>query len=465
MEINENKAFTEAISYLYSFINLETKRHERYLASKLDTTRIRRMLAALDSPHKLFPAIHIAGTKGKGSVAAMCTYCLRAAGLRVGLFTSPHLVDFRERIRILTPEDEDGRISEDDFIRHLDTIKVLIPDFPGATWFELVTILAFLHFASEKVDIAVVEVGLGGRLDTTNVLTPLVSVITSLSLDHTKLLGDTLTQIAFEKGGIIKPDIPVVSAPQKNEALQKLQEIAIERHAPFTLIGKDWQFHAGKQPNSRKQTLHITQSPIPNPQSLFPTPVEIPLNLIGEHQVENAMVAVAALDVVRAHFEGVGETAVRQGLATVQWPGRLQILHHGDADSPMVLVDCAHNPDSALKLHQALTHDFTYNRLWFILGAPSDKDISGVMKTLFPLAEGVIVTTANHPRSATPEQLVQESVEQGFNAIPAQTMADAVQLAGQHAQTGDLICITGSIIVVGDLLNQWDSLQSVFTSV
>ncbi len=465
MDFNENEAFSEAIDYLYSFINLETKLHDRYVASKLDTTRARRMMVALGSPHQAFPSIHIAGTKGKGSVAAMCAYSLRAAGLRVGLYTSPHLVDFRERIRILTPGDEDGRIPEANFIDLLNQIKAYLPEYPDATWFELVTILAFLHFAAEKVDIAVVEVGLGGRLDTTNVITPLVSVITSLSLDHTKLLGDTLTQIAFEKGGIIKPDIPVVSAPQKNEALQKLQEIAIERHAPFTLIGKDWQFHAGKQPNSRKQTLHITQSPLLNLHSLFPTPVEIPLNLIGEHQVENAMVAVAALDVVRAHFEGVGETAVRQGLATVQWPGRLQILHHGDAHSPMVLVDCAHNPDSALKLRQALTHDFTYNKLWFILGAPADKDISGVMKILFPLAEGVIVTTANHPRSATPEQLVQKSVEQGFNAVPAPTMAEAVQLAGRHVQSGDLICITGSIIVVGDLLNQWDSLQSVFTSV
>ncbi|KAA3663658.1 MAG: bifunctional folylpolyglutamate synthase/dihydrofolate synthase [Chloroflexi bacterium] len=469
MEINENKAFSEAITYLYSFINLETKRHDRYLASKLDTTRIRRMLAALDSPHLTFPSIHIAGTKGKGSVAVMCTYCLRAAGLRVGLFTSPHLVDFRERIRILTPEDEDGRIPEDNFIQHLETVKSLLPDFPGATWFELVTILAFMHFAAEKVDIAVVEVGLGGRLDTTNVLTPLVSVITSLSLDHTKLLGDTLTHIAFEKGGIIKPGIPLVCAPQKDEALQKLEEIVAERNAPFILIGRDWQFHSQKQPNSRKQTLHIKQSAVSSQQSavgssFFDAPAAIPLNLIGEHQVENAMVAVAALNVVKEQF-GVGETAVRHGLATVQWPGRLQILHHGNTISPMVLVDCAHNPDSALKLHQALIHDFTYNKLWFILGVPADKDVSGVLKALFPLAEGIIVTTANHPRSAAPEQLAQISAEHGFEATPASTMADAVQLARQQARSGDLICITGSIIVVGDLLNQWDSLQSVFTSV
>ena len=457
------KAFTEAITYLYSFINLETKRQDRYLASKLDTTRIRRMLAALDSPHHTFPSIHIAGTKGKGSVAAMCTYILRAAGLRVGLFTSPHLVDFRERIRILTPEDEDGRIPEGDFIRHLETIKTLVPDYPGATWFELVTILGFMHFTAEKVDIAVVEVGLGGRLDTTNVLTPLVSVITSLSLDHTKLLGDTLTQIAFEKGGIIKPGIPVVSAPQADEALQKLQEIATERNPPFTLVGKDWQFHAEKQANSHKQILHITQLPSANRQlSIVNCQSSIPLNLIGVHQVENAMVAVAALDVVKAVL-GVGETAVYKGLASVQWPGRLQILHHGDANSPTVLVDGAHNPDSAIKLKHALANDFTFGNLWFILGSPGDKDISGVIKALFPLANGIIVTTANHPRSATPDQLVKLSAEYGFDAIPAPTMADAVQIAAQQTQPGDLICITGSIIVVGDLLNQWDSLQSVFS--
>ena len=462
MDVNENEAFSEAINYLYSFINLETKQQDRYLASKMDLSRPGRLMTELGAPHHLFPAIHIAGTKGKGSVAVMCAYSLRAAGLRVGLYTSPHLVDFRERIRILTPEDEDGRIPESSFINLLNRIKSILTHYPDITWFEIVTALAFMHFAAEKVDIAVVEVGLGGRLDATNVLTPLVSVITSLSLDHTKLLGNTLTQIAFEKGGIIKPGIPVISAPQQDEALHRLIEIAAERKAPLTIVGRDWPYDAAPSDKTGVRTLRITKA---IPTSCFSLPASFPLNLVGEHQVENAAVAVAVLSMAQEYFPMVTETAVRRGLAVVQWPGRLQTLHQGDANSPTLLVDCAHNPDSAAKLHHALTHDFTYRKLWLILGAPVDKDISGVMKQLYPLADGIVVTTANHPRSASPESLVQLSAEQGRIALPALTMADAVRLAARHTKPGDLICITGSMIVVGDLLNQWDSLQSVWTSV
>ncbi|HFQ94467.1 MAG TPA: hypothetical protein ENK32_10685, partial [Anaerolineae bacterium] len=179
----EDDAFVEALDYLYSFINFEKKRQDRYMAAKMDASRPQRFLDALGAPYRQFPSIHIAGTKGKGSAAAMSAYVLRAAGYRVGLYTSPHLQDFRERIRILTPDDADGRIPPAAFIHHINQIKTVVPDFPNVTWFEVLTAVAFLHFAQQKVDVAVVEVGLGGRLDATNVLTPLVSVITSLSID------------------------------------------------------------------------------------------------------------------------------------------------------------------------------------------------------------------------------------------------------------------------------------------
>lgn len=453
---NQSPAFSAALDYLYSFINFERKKQDRYMASKIDTERPLRLMMALDSPHTRYPVLHVAGTKGKGSVSAMCAASLRAAGLKVGLYTSPHLVDFRERIRILTPSDADGRIPEDAFVQHIDRIKQLVPEIPDVTWFEVLTAVAFLHFATNEVDAAVIEVGLGGRLDATNVVTPLVSVITSLSLDHTEFLGDTLAQIAYEKGGIIKPGIPVVSAPQPPQALHKLRDIAAQRQSPLTVVGEAWRF-VGQRPSPLGQLLRLTQTPS---DSLIPVDTAVPLPLLGEHQLENATVAIAALTAVQAHFPTLTTTAVQQGLAQVQWNGRLQILHPGSATTPMLLVDCAHNPDSAQKLRQALTTLFDYRRLWFIIGAPADKDVAGVLQQLLPLGSGLITTTASHPRSMPPADMVALAESLGFSGSATPDMATAIRQAWRQAKPGDLICVTGSIIVVGDLLNQWDSLQS-----
>lgn len=460
----DDDAFVEALDYLYSFIDLEKRRQDRYLAAKMDASRPRRFLDALGSPYDQFPAIHIAGTKGKGSVAAMCAYVLRAAGYRVGLYTSPHLQDFRERIRILTPEDADGRIPPAAFIQQINQIKTVISDFPDVTWFELLTAVAFLHFAQQKVDIAVVEVGLGGRLDATNVLTPLVSVITSLSIDHTKFLGNTLAEIAYEKGGIIKPGIPVITAPQPPEALNKIKEICAERQSPLTIVGQDWQFKQGNVTNDGSQELIITQSPTNNYQ--LPTtdnrsPItNFRLPLTGSHQLENATVALAALQEVRPYLPNLDATAGQKGLAGVQWPGRLQTLYSGDEANPVLLVDCAHNPHSANALRAALEHRYQYIRLVLIFGAPADKDIPGMLHHLLPLTSSVITTTANHTRSARPEDLARLCQQMGYDAVPTPDTAVALRLAWDKAQPGDLICVTGSIIVVGDLLNQWERLQS-----
>lgn len=455
-------AYESALDYLYSFINFEHKKQDRYMASKLDHTRPHRLLAALGTPYTQFPAIHIAGTKGKGSTAAICAFALRAAGYRVGLYTSPHLQDFRERIRILTPDDADGRIPKPQFVQHINQIRALEDQFPDITWFEILTAIAFLHFAEAGVDVAVVEVGLGGRLDATNVITPLVSVITRLSLDHTALLGNTLTEIAYEKGGIIKPGIPVITANQEPDAQAKLEEIAQERGSHLTVVGKDWLYEAvspetavPQQPN--QQTLTITRSQTPE---LIPTGSQFQLPLGGDHQLENATIALVALQHVQTHFPRLTLAALQDGLANVKWPGRLDIIHPGDEQSPMLLVDCAHNPDSAHKLREALKHSFAYNKLWLIFGAPADKDVPNMLAVLLPLADNITVTTASHPRSATPEELAEMSAELGFAVTAVPDMATALTTTWQQAQPGDLICVTGSIVVVGDLLNQWESLQS-----
>jgi dihydrofolate synthase/folylpolyglutamate synthase len=460
------KAYEEALDYLYSFINFERKKLDRYMASKLDHTRPRRLLDALGAPYTQFPAIHIAGTKGKGSAAAICAFALRAAGYKVGLYTSPHLQEFRERIRILTPDDANGRIPKTQFIQQINKIRALEAQFPDITWYEILTAIAFLHFADSDVDIAVVEVGLGGRLDATNVLTPLVSVITRLSLDHTALLGNTLRQIAYEKGGIIKPGIPVISANQEPEAMQELLTIAAKRESPISIVGKDWEYEGTATSTSSvqavphqpsHQTLTIIHSPAPN---LIPAGSQFDLPLAGAHQLENATVALAALQQVQPHFPHLSLKTMQDGIASVKWPGRLDIVHPGDEQTPMLLVDCAHNPDSAHKLRAALLHSFHYNKLWLIFGAPADKDIPQILADLLPLAHQTIVTTASHPRSATPQQLAEISTNLGFEVTAVSNLSTALTTAWQQAKPGDLICVTGSIVVVGDLLNQWEGLKS-----
>ncbi len=451
------KAFDQALDYLYGFINFEKRQQDRYMSAKLDNARPKHFLDGLGAPYAQYPTIHIAGTKGKGSVAAMCASCLRAAGYRVGLFTSPHLQDFRERVRILTPADGDGRISQAQFVHIIEQIKEVEPHFPGVTWFEVLTAVAFLHFAQEKVDIAVIEVGLGGRLDSTNVVTPLVSVITSLSIDHTKFLGNTLSDIAYEKGGIIKNGVPVVSAPQVPEALQKLQEISIEREAPFAIVGQNWQFTVGEVDNGRSQELLITQSP---DAAFVASGSRFHLPLTGTHQLENGTVAIATLHQVRSRFPQLTQETITRGLADVRWNGRLQTVHQGDKNTPTLLVDCAHNPDSASKLRTALVENYEYNHLWLLIGAPKDKDILGMLQQLAPLATGIITTTANHPRSATPEEIAALCVHLGKEATPTANIASALRVGWETALSGDLICVTGSIIVVGDLLNEWERLQS-----
>jgi dihydrofolate synthase/folylpolyglutamate synthase len=461
-QLPKDEAFEAALDYLYSFFNFEQPPEDRYTTAKIDIFRPRQLLSRLGDPQNRYPAIHIAGTKGKGSVAAMCAFSLRAAGYRVGLYTSPHLQEFRERIRIITPENADGRISPAAFVHHIEQLKPAVAATPGTTWFEILTAVAFLHFAQEQIDAAVLEVGMGGRLDATNVVTPLVSVITSLSLDHMKYLGDTLAQIAFEKGGIIKPGVPVISASQPPEALDVLRQLAAEREAPFSVIGQNWQY-SGRMTDdglpitgTGTQELTITHSPDP---TFIPEGATFPLALFGDFQLENATVALAALQVARPSFPTLTLAACREGLAGVVWPGRLQILHQS-VDAPTLLADCAHNPDSAQKLSYELTHHYVYGRLWFIFGSARDKDFRQELAALLPAASGIITTTVNHPRSATPEELAALAEELGTTAYPVADMDTAVTLAWALATPGDLICVTGSIYIVGDLLNRWDSLQS-----
>ena len=448
------QTYHDALDYLNSLINFERKPLDKNSASTLDPARPKKLADFVGSPQNQYPAIHIAGTNGKGSVAAMTASCLRAAGLRVGLYTSPHLQDFRERIRVLTPDDGDGRIPETDFVAVVAEMKTAVSHIPEATWFEVVTVIALMYFAQQKVDIAVVETGLGGRFDATRVVNPLVCAITSLSLDHTDLLGDTLSDIAFEKAGIMKPGVPVVVAPQTVEAMIRLQEIATERGSPLTAVSNQWHYHGEREAGG--QTLVIDQSA--NPEFIS-NHAHFPMALDGDLQLQNGIVALAALQSVQKQFPTLDETAVRVGLAEMVWHGRLQTIHQGK-DTPTFLVDCAHNPDSITHLVTALKKNHSYQRLILIFGAPSDKNGQAMLAQIVPLADLSITAAANHPRASDPETLAQTVRDLNGSVIVAPSTAQALTIAWENALPNDLICATGSIIFVGDLLNQWDSLKS-----
>lgn len=443
--------YQEALAYLNQFINYEKKIAEVYAPEKMDPSRPHRLLALLHNPHQQYPTLHIAGTNGKGSVAMMCANSLRQAGLRVGLYTSPHLVDFRERFRVLTLADSEGQISPTEFVAIVTELKAAAAHIPNITWFELVTAIAFTYFAWQKVDVAVIEVGLGGRLDATNVITPLVSVITSISLDHTSLLGETVAAIAGEKGGIIKPGVPVITAPQEPTALSRLRQIAQEQNAPLIVVGEDWSFTGqGQEVNVCDPAGHTTT---------------YHLNLLGAHQYENSTVAAAALRMVQAYFPTLTETAIAQGFASAQWPGRLQIIYPGDAHTPPILLDCAHNPGAAAILAHALTHAFTYQRLWLILGVTQDKDVTTLLKLLLPLAQQTIFTAAPHPRATPPDELARLAAQLGYDSQVEPDIVAAIQQVVAAANPTDLLCIAGSIFLVGDLLNRRESLQSILSLV
>ena len=432
-------SYSDALDYIYSFTNYEIRPGYRYSPDVIDPFREARLLALIGEPHRAYPSIHIAGTKGKGSAAALCASALQAAGLRTGLYTSPHLVSFTERIAV------DGQaIDPDDVAQLVNDLRPFIDQVAGITTFEVMTALAFAHFRRQQVDVAVVEVGLGGRLDATNVVTPLVSVITTLGYDHTHLLGKTLHEIAGEKAGIIKDDVPVVCAPQAAEALEVVEQKAAEHRAPLTLVGRDWWYQVDR---SSLDGQEFTAGPAGEPGEAYRIP------LLGRHQALNAAVALAALDIVKAHFEGLDLDAIKSGLANVRWPGRMQILSR----RPLVMLDGAHNVDSARALASAIRELFPERRRILVIGVTGDKDVNSILTTLMPLAETIIATQAQHPRGMPADELGQRFEELGANCQSAPDVASALQQALELAGPDDVVCVTGSLYVVGDALAAWQT--------
>lgn len=436
--------YQDALDFLYSFIDYSVERSHRYSPEAFDLGRERRLLQALGDPYLRYPSLHIAGTKGKGSVSALLASALRAQGYRTGLYTSPHLLRFTERVQV------DGEeIPETEVVRLVERLKEVVGQVPGITTYELITALGFLYFAEQEVDVAVVEVGLGGRLDATNVLTPLVSVITSISFDHTHLLGNTLGQIAAEKAGIIKPGVPVVVAPQPPEAMQAIREVAEARGAPLVAVGERWRW---EQTGGDLRGQRVRLWPIDGAGE-----VELEVPLLGGHQRVNTAVAYVTLQVARERGLQVDEEAIGQGFRQVRWPGRFQVL----SEAPALVVDAAHNRESAAWLRRTLEEHFPGRPRLLIFGASADKDVEGMMAELLPAVDRVLLTQAVHPRAADPEDLRARIPDPPVPLEARVPVARALETALAECPPGGVVVATGSLFVVGEVLAAWSELEKV----
>lgn len=401
--------------------------------------RMQRLLDALGNPQRKFKSLHVAGTKGKGSTCHMLADMLQNIGLRVGLFTSPHVVDIRERIRV-----NRSVISEAAFTRLVAKIAPVVKrmDKEPPTFFDIITAMSFLHFASEEVDYAVVEVGLGGRLDSTNVLKPEVCAITSISLDHMNQLGRTPEAIAEEKAGICKPGVPVISGPQTPGVRRVLRDHAAKVGCDLRIVGDDLDF-SYRFDVSRASGPHVRVC-MTTSSSRFDH-VHVPL--LGEHQAYNCGIALGVLDALRRKGVNIPEQQAVDGLAHTRVEGRMESIR----ENPRVIVDGAHNAASIAALMRSIGQNITYDSMVVIFGCAADKDIDGMLDQLQLGADKVIFTTNGTPRSADPKELLARFVEKSQKmAQVAPTLADAYRTALHCVTRDDLICITGSFYLVGD---------------
>lgn len=421
MESTFLSRYQESIDYLFGL--------QKY-GIKFGLNCTENLLSRLGNPHHRLRCIHIAGTNGKGSTAAMLSGILKQHGLRVGLYTSPHLVRFTERFRI-----NDDEVSPERILEIYGRVRRVVDDAEPPTYFEIVTAMAFQYFAEEEVDWAIVEVGMGGRLDATNVIRPEVSVITNVSFDHEEYLGKTLAAIAREKAGIIKHKIPVVTGVRQPLVQAILKATCLRLETPLFRLGKDFRVRRNADGFMRYHGL----------RRRFPS---LELNLVGWHQFCNAALAVATLEVLEKEGAlSLHPAVIQEGLLQVNWPARLEILQ----EKPLIVLDGAHNPQGAECLRDALRQSYPKRRLHLVLGIMADKNIRGILRRLLPRAETAIFTQPKYARRADPETLRRLATPyiQKHYVIP--DPGSAIQMARSLAASEDVICITGSLYFAGEV--------------
>ncbi len=442
--------FDDAFAYIKRFTNYERLGLTRAVKGQLDLRRVRAALDALGAPDRAYPIVHVAGTKGKGSVCAMVASALQRAGLRVGLFSKPHLIRLNERVAL------DGRpIPDEDFVAAMNALHPHLERQRRAgdplTFFELITALALLYFAERKADVVVLEVGLGGRLDATNVVTPAVAAITSIDYDHTHILGDTLERIAFEKAGILKRDVPAVSGVSAREQpgpARVIRRVARERGVRALYErGRDFHVEAPKDGDGDPFAVETWARRYER----------LTLPLLGRHQRLNAAVAVAALEALReATGLPIAEEHVRSGLQVVRLRGRIEVL----SEDPLIVLDVAHNPSSLRALRETLQARFPRRRVALLLAMSADKDLKGSLREILPIAERAVFTVTGQPRSASPHELLRlaRALRPGLPGEAEPNLDRALErawtLAHAWGEEG-LLCVTGSFYLAGEVARRW----------
>jgi dihydrofolate synthase/folylpolyglutamate synthase len=431
-------SYSKALRFVYSLADYERQRIVRYNSQNFDLERMRTLLKKLGNPHQQFRSVHVAGTKGKGSTCAMVASMVQAAGYKTGLYTSPHLNDIRERFQI-----NGEMISQADFARLVKQIEPIVARMrPTPTFFDVLTAMAFKWFAEQKVELAVVETGLGGRLDSTNVLKPEVSAITSISKDHMAQLGNTVAKIAEEKAGIFKTGVPAVTVQQDPEVEVVLKRVAESVGTPLDIAGKSIEF-SYRFESSRLQGPH-NRICLSTPNSKFE---HLAVPLIGEHQAINCGLALSIIDRLKTRGLVISDARAMEGLSKTFVPGRMELL----SQMPRILVDCAHNAASVDAMMRAIGQHIPYDSMVVIFGCCADKDVSGMLERITSGADKVIFTKVNNIRSSDPSELAAQYIEQyGKMAQVASTLEDALAIAYRAVTKEDLICITGSFYLVGE---------------
>ncbi len=410
---------TEALAWVYDL---------QKFGIKFGLSSTARLLARLGNPQERCRYVHVAGTNGKGSVAAMLSRILTLAGYPVGFYSSPHLIHFHERFRFRDADIDDAAV-----LNLINRVKAVVDPVEPPTFFEFVTAMAFLYYAEREADPVILETGMGGRLDATNIIEPLLCIITNIALDHREFLGTSLAAIAAEKAGIIKPGVPVVTGVAQRTALVPIRAAAEALGCRLWRRGPDFRTRGQGRGQFRYEGLETTLTGLRT-------------NLLGRHQFQNAALALAAVELLQQQGFHLPEAVIRQGLGEVRWPGRLELA----AQQPRLILDGAHNPAAAATLAQALRRDLTYRRLILVLGIMADKDIKGILRRLLPLADVAIFSRPRYDRAADPEVL-----QTAAAYLPGETyihgdLAAAIQQARGLAEEDDLIVVTGSLFTIGE---------------
>lgn len=443
----------EALQFLYSRVDYERVSSVPYRTHEFKLDRMRDLLTRLGNPQSRFAVIHVAGTKGKGSTSATLGAILSAAGYRAGVFTSPHLDRIEERLAI------DGQIcTADEFVALVRQVRPIVeamdqghPDgeesIEHPTFFEIITAMALVYFADQQVDVAVLEVGLGGRLDSTNVCRPCVAVITSISFDHTRQLGNTLESIAAEKAGIIKPTVPVVSGVTEDGPRQVIRTACRQHHCPFTEIGVDFHFdytppvHLERGPSMAKLDFRDTVRRVSYDN--------LELALLGRHQAANAAVALAAVSRLVREGWTIPESAVRSALARLVWPARVEVVRR----RPAVIIDAAHNVASVHALLETLDESFSVRRRHLLFATTREKDTAGMLRHLLDGFDDVVFTRyTNNPRAVPPEELAATARNLTGRDYPMyQDPVEAWDVVRHRTSPDDLVCVTGSFFIAAQI--------------